>query len=1058
MVKALKISLKIFIICLVLSIIAIGAIAGRILYAPLTIPYISSFSFGKTSTGDAAWNIAFDKAVVGWDRHNVRLWMQFDSLMVENASGNMAISFDEAWTAFGPSILYGGDLEIKGVSALNGLVRLRQGGNGPSFFDDLDFSKGPRVVGPLVSEILAADKRITNLELVNIAIEIQNLQEEGLVKSLIPSIHRTQKGDQSTIAVHADFFKSEDQISTKLDLTANHKTKEVFFSFEIDPIAPSVLMAGFDNTEATDALSALHFPVGIKVDAKGSVSKGLEFGEMLVAGSEGYLQHGQFFPNAVPVDDFMVKAQYNRQSETIELTDIKADLGKHKLYGDGVLYFEDDVSQLGVKANIKLDNILVVDIPSYWPITGSGSTRDFVKNNISRGSVNDLTFQIDKRPDGTGAWENNSIYKLDFRFSGLKSTVLSTMPDIEAANGFAVLTREKFALTVLNGSVDGVPIKKSTFVTQDIHIPKGSKSYIDLVLEGTTKDILRLANNEPVGLNSRLDIDANRLGGDLTVRYQMQGPLRADAPKGSLDYKVLVMSDNFIMTDILKGPGIRQGVIDMTITKDAVVSAGTIRLNGVPLNYTMQEDLTVPTNQSKASTRLKLSGRIDGDQLAALNVPFDPYLRSAIPIEIEFTGNKGTLTRATFAGDATNGLMHIPQLGWAKIVGRPARITGELSIEKTTGYIENLKLLGENIDITANANFPLIGQPGSTKATIAIKQLDATKDLNVSVLHSFLAGYQVLMRAEELDIRGILNFKEQNIRNRSLVSKEPIKMNINLQANRIVMANGVRMHDAKFISDFPRGEPKNSKFTGIFDDGTTAEMAIDDSAQSPRRFTIQSTNAGKLLRGLGLFVHGDYGTLFLEGETRGWADTFELIGMAWGTDLKLVPTTMLGPEVTEGRMPGLDKIAGAEGEIFDIYEVPFSFKSGLLDISDMNANNNSIGLTLEGQLDRNAGLINMNGVFIPAYGVNSFLNKVPILGTILSGGKNEGVIGVTYRVKGSLENPDVSVNPLSSATPGILRKIFGGGKGKIKKLRPADEKLDEALIEIPIEGQDAPKE
>jgi hypothetical protein len=49
---------------------------------------------------------------------------------------------------------------------------------------------------------------------------------------------------------------------------------------------------------------------------------------------------------------------------------------------------------------------------------------------------------------------------------------------------------------------------------------------------------------------------------------------------------------------------------------------------------------------------------------------------------------------------------------------------------------------------------------------------------------------------------------------------------------------------------------------------------------------------------------------------------------------------------------------------------------------------------------------------------------VPFIGEYLVGGKDEGIFGIDYRAKGSLDNPDVSVNPLSALAPGALRKMF----------------------------------
>jgi hypothetical protein len=63
---------------------------------------------------------------------------------------------------------------------------------------------------------------------------------------------------------------------------------------------------------------------------------------------------------------------------------------------------------------------------------------------------------------------------------------------------------------------------------------------------------------------------------------------------------------------------------------------------------------------------------------------------------------------------------------------------------------------------------------------------------------------------------------------------------------------------------------------------------------------------------------------------------------------------------------------------------------------------------------------------VPAFGLNSVLGDIPLLGDVLVSKKGEGVFGVTYSATGDAEHPVISVNPLSMLTPGILRRIFEG--------------------------------
>ena len=53
-----------------------------------------------------------------------------------------------------------------------------------------------------------------------------------------------------------------------------------------------------------------------------------------------------------------------------------------------------------------------------------------------------------------------------------------------------------------------------------------------------------------------------------------------------------------------------------------------------------------------------------------------------------------------------------------------------------------------------------------------------------------------------------------------------------------------------------------------------------------------------------------------------------------------------------------------------------------------------------------------------------------MLGQILTSRKGEGVVGLGYYAKGSIDKPQVMVNPLSLVTPGILRRMFEGASAQ----------------------------
>jgi hypothetical protein len=66
----------------------------------------------------------------------------------------------------------------------------------------------------------------------------------------------------------------------------------------------------------------------------------------------------------------------------------------------------------------------------------------------------------------------------------------------------------------------------------------------------------------------------------------------------------------------------------------------------------------------------------------------------------------------------------------------------------------------------------------------------------------------------------------------------------------------------------------------------------------------------------------------------------------------------------------------------------------------------------------------MTGSFMPLNTINNAVEAIPLIGDILTWGGNESIIAMDYAVRGKFDNLNITVNPLSTLTPGFLRGIF----------------------------------
>ena len=109
---------------------------------------------------------------------------------------------------------------------------------------------------------------------------------------------------------------------------------------------------------------------------------------------------------------------------------------------------------------------------------------------------------------------------------------------------------------------------------------------------------------------------------------------------------------------------------------------------------------------------------------------------------------------------------------------------------------------------------------------------------------------------------------------------------------------------------------------------------------------------------------------------------------------------------------------------FNQLRAPFSVGGGKFRLHDAYINGPMLGATMRGTVDFKADMVELGGTYVPLYGFNSALGSIPLLGRVLIGREGEGVVGITFAIKGKLDDPSVMVNPMSVMTPGIFRQIF----------------------------------
>jgi hypothetical protein len=174
---------------------------------------------------------------------------------------------------------------------------------------------------------------------------------------------------------------------------------------------------------------------------------------------------------------------------------------------------------------------------------------------------------------------------------------------------------------------------------------------------------------------------------------------------------------------------------------------------------------------------------------------------------------------------------------------------------------------------------------------------------------------------------------------------------------------------------------------------------------------------------------GGTGTLALNLDGRGAADkhgqativNFRVLGDTIASEVFQAPDESR-PLIAQQPRPGTRRVLREQFDFEELF-AQFSIGNGQLAIDNALARGPLIGASVRGKVDFRSRRLDVGGTYVPLSGLSRAFSEIPLLGLILTGPNGEGVLGITYMIKGAMANPQVTVNPFSPLTPGLLREF-----------------------------------
>ena len=451
----------------------------------------------------------------------------------------------------------------------------------------------------------------------------------------------------------------------------------------------------------------------------------------------------------------------------------------------------------------------------------------------------------------------------------------------------------------------------------------------------------------------------------------------------------------------VSGEAVSQAELNLPLAKDLKLDdvnyhVKTQITNGSAKNLVNKFDVTGINCAIEADNN---SYRIYGQGVATYNKTSDGFALTAAPVSFDVVGQNGNLKINT-ASDITNSTITLAPVEVVKKAGD----AGKLAIEIVSANGQKPQLSKFMLDSDA---FKIAASGELTQDYNSIDNLQISKlqfgktDLTGRLMMTPYLTAE--FKGSTFDMQPVLRYLKTRKN-----SDDDSEYKLLLQADNVILLNQQSLKDVELSIHCAKiGCDEFSLHSH--------NVAVD---QSGGTLNAKISEVGNLLNGFGLYENMVKGTMTVTAKVAGKAYDGTIII----TDFYIVKARVLAKMMTLGSLTGIADMVVGNGIRFNKLTADVKMDQHNVSVENYRMVGPAIGITANGIINRDNDIVAVKGNIIPAYTANTLLGRIPLIGSAIF--SNDGVFALAYTMKGNIENPDLSVNPLTVLAPGSLRRIF----------------------------------
>lgn len=1010
----------------------VAAGAWRLSAGPISLGFLTPYLQDAMSLGGAdGLHIEIGDTILAWQGFDRGLGITLVDVRFRDPAGVEAARLPLMDVSFSGAGIVRGHLEPTSIDLQGPVMRLARNADGSVEVllgqgDDLPQASNEAFVAFLANLTLPPEAGKPGAALTRVAVRDADITFDD---RLAGAVWR---------APAADLFLNRDEGGIRGDLRLN-------LLVGTDPV-PIAIAARFDQaTQRVQAyvtfenlvparlstqgppftqLVALALPVGgsvtVLLDSAGQPER-VDFD---LSGGGGQLVLPDLYAEPAPVTGLRATGTYDATQQRTSFEQLRIEIGIARIELKGVVTSGKATPDIDLAGSFS--NLTVPEVKRYWPTGMAAGARTWFVANIQQGTVRrgSVRLRLTAAEIDSGAIKPDAI-EITGEFFNTRASYLGQLPPLREAQGYLKITPALFELTLQSGQIGELTLPEATVRLEEG--PNRSPIWngtIELVASGANREVLRILDLPPLGLTRRLGLDPAALGGVSATRARFVFPLADNLRAEDVRFAAASNVQNGSWAKAFGSVDIANAALAIEVTAAGMAARGNVTLNGVPAEVGWAESFDARASSGQVTLRTTL----DDAARKALKLDIGEVLKGTVGVALtaQTAGQRVTATTVDF--DLMAASIDLGALRWRKQVGQPAQARVVLRPTQNGGFVvQNIDARGPDLVALGEAEFD-----GTNKLLrLELSRLAfAGNDVSVNLRPGERGGHTVAIGGRRLDVSPYLDAYFDSSGTGDETDIPPLRLS--LQVQQLYLSETRSLINA--VGDATYGERLDGlRLSGSINNEAPVTATVVTGPDRVRRLAIASSNAGALARTTGLFEDAGGGSLTISGTiVDDPAGKPYVEGKMEIDNVQIRNAPALARVLTLASLTGILEILNGQGINFAKANVPYRFRGNVIELREGRAFGPSLGITVDGDIDRRKDQLALTGTLVPAYTINSVLGSIPLIGTLLIGRQGEGIIALTYSVRGPIEDPSISINPLSALAPGFLRNffsIFTGARG-----------------------------